>query len=157
MRTLMSKTLLVQMLFFITPLLLLKSESLAQTNDSSKLSNINLYVDAGFLLAGQVSLNLEKRIHAGDKVTWYARAGLCAAGVIMVDGGLGGLIAITMLSGKGKNHFELNGGVFFIDSKELFPLPLIDLGYRHQKPGGGFIFKAKAGILGIGIGLGYAF
>lgn len=157
MKKLTTKTFLVQFLFFILFALLINTEAKAQQSDSSKLSNINLYADAGFHVAGQVSINLEKRIGAGDKVTWYGRAGLGAAGVIMVDGGFGGLIAITMLSGTGKNHFEINGGVFFLSSKEILALPLLDLGYRYQKPGGGFLFKAKAGILGIGIGLGYAF
>jgi hypothetical protein len=36
-------------------------------------------------------------------------------------------------------------------------LPLIDVGYRYQKPDRGFIFKAKIGILGVGFGVGYAF
>lgn len=145
-------------LLFINSLIFLSFISAgAQNTDTIRLSNINLYADAGFHIAGQVSLNLEKRIHSGERVTWYGRVGLGAAGVIMVDGGPGGLVSVTMLTGKGKNHFEINGGAFFLSSKELFVLPLADLGYRHQKPGGGFIFKAKVGILGIGIGLGYAF
>jgi hypothetical protein len=36
-------------------------------------------------------------------------------------------------------------------------LPLIDVGYRYQKPDRGLIFKAKIGILGVGFGVGYAF
>jgi hypothetical protein len=39
----------------------------------------------------------------------------------------------------------------------FYYLPILDLGYRYQKQDGGFLFKAKVGILGIGFGLGYAF
>jgi hypothetical protein len=75
-------------------------------------------------------------------------------------GGPGGLAAITMLTGKNNKHFELNGGVFVVIASRdfnMFYFPILDLGYRYQKPEGGFLFKAKVGISGIGIGLGYAF
>ena len=65
-----------------------------------------------------------------------------------------------MLTGKKNFHFELNAGVFSgksSDDSNSITYPLLDLGWRYQKPDGGFIFKAKVGILGIGIGLGYAF
>ena len=69
-----------------------------------------------------------------------------------------------MITGKANHHFEFSAGAFFgYESAtpnvhaELFVLPLLDLGYRYQKPGKGFMFRAKAGILSIGIGLGYAF
>jgi hypothetical protein len=141
-------------------LLVLQTKVEAQNTEMNTLSNVNLYVDAGFLFAGQVSLNLEKRIAVGEKLTWYGRAGAGFAGVIMAYGGPGGLVAVTMLTGKQNKHFELNGGVFIgkdIEQDDIFVLPLVDFGYRYQKPEGGFIFKAKAGILGVGIGLGYAF
>lgn len=144
--------------FLMTLFLLFKLE--AQTAEKTELSRINLYADVGLHFAAQASINFEGRISSGKKITWYARAGLGAAGVIFGDSGPGGLAAITMLTGKGNNHFEINGGAFFGKDdyyNELFVLPLIDLGYRFQKPEGGFIFRAKAGVLGAGIGLGFAF
>ena len=36
-------------------------------------------------------------------------------------------------------------------------LPLIDLGYRFQKPEGRLVFLGKVGILGVGIRIGYTF
>lgn len=137
--------------------LFLNTNSVAQNTEKTTLSNINLYADVGMHYAGQMSINLEKRIFRGEKLTWYGRAGFGATGVLMIGGGPGGLAAITMLTGKGKNHFEINGGAFFAYSDAISVLPLFDLGYRHQKPEGGFLFKAKIGILGVGIGLGYAF
>ncbi|MCU4157053.1 hypothetical protein J1N10_13770 [Carboxylicivirga sp. A043] len=132
----------------------------AQNKGGGTLNKINLYADFGGHMAGQASLNMEIQIHSGEKLSWYGRGGVGAAGVIMATGGPGGLGAVTMLSGKGNRHFEINGGVFVgndYEQNELFLLPLLDFGYRYQKPEGGFIFRVKAGILGVGIGLGYAF
>lgn len=130
----------------------------AQNTDKPKHSNTNLYIDMGMHFAGQVSINLEKQIYSGEKITWYGRAGIGGAGVAFGETGAGVLGAITMLTGKGKNHFEMNGGAILCKNQwTSFVLPIIDLGYRYQKPEGGFIFRAKAGFLGIGIGLGVAF
>jgi hypothetical protein len=132
----------------------------AQITEDVKLSKVNLYADAGLHIAAQASINLEGQIYSGKKTTWYGRAGVGTAGVIFGSSGPGGLAAITMLTGKGNNHFEMNGGAFIGKGtyyRDVFVFPLLDLGYRYQKPAGGFIFRAKAGFLGIGIGLGYAF
>jgi len=153
--------LITDRIFFIGMLLIfLTSITEAQSTESTTLSKINVYADFGGHFAGQASINLEGQIYSGEKVTWYGRGGLGASGIIMAVGGPGILGAITMLTGKGNKHFEINGGAFIgkdIEQDEIFVLPLIDFGYRYQKPEGGFIFKAKAGFLGIGIGLGYAF
>ena len=133
----------------------------AQITESTTLSNVNLYAEASAFPGMQASINLEKRIFSGEKVTWYGRVGGGIAGIMMSEtGGPGMLGAVTMLTGKENNHFEINGGAFVGKNTEkdnMYFLPLIDFGYRYQKPEGGFIFKAKAGFLGIGIGLGYAF
>jgi hypothetical protein len=71
-----------------------------------------------------------------------------------------GLATITMLTGKRNSHFELNTGTFIVsdsDDTNSGVYPLLAMGYRYQKPSGGFVFKTKIGILGLGIGLGYAF
>ena len=67
-----------------------------------------------------------------------------------------------MLAGRKNDHFELSGGVFYgydnyYEPPEMVIYPLFDLGYRFQKPAKSFLFRAKIGTLGIGIGLGYAF
>ena len=51
--------------------------------------------------------------------------------------------------GKGDAPLLLNENLFF--------LPVFDIGYRFERPEGGLLFKAKAGVMGIGIGLGYTF
>lgn len=132
----------------------------AQDTESTSLSKFNIYADLGGHFGAQASLNFEGHIYSGEKSTWYARGGLGAAGIIMATGGPGVLAGVTMLTGKENKHFELNAGAFVgkdFEQDNMYVFPLIDLGYRYQKPEGGFIFKAKLGFLGIGIGLGYAF
>lgn len=132
----------------------------AQKTETEILSKNIVYADVGGHFAGQVSVNFESCIYTGEKLSWYGRGGVGAAGIIMANGGMGVLGGITMLTGKGNRHFEINGGAFVgkdVEQDEVFVYPLIDFGYRYQKPEGGFIFRAKAGFLGIGIGLGYAF
>jgi hypothetical protein len=138
----------------------LNNFAVAQNNEKTVLSNINLYADAGLHFAGQISINLEVKIHSLKTLTFYGRGGYGEAAVMFGDSGRGWIGALTMLTGKKNNHFEMNGGAFFgkdTSSQESFVYPLLDLGYRYQKPEGGFIFRAKMGILGGGLGLGYAF
>ena len=40
---------------------------------------------------------------------------------------------------------------------DIFIFPLFNIGYRYQKPSGGFIFRLNAGIYSFGLSLGYAF
>ena len=151
---------LVKTILFITLYLGGQNVSQAQSVQSNELSKTNLYLDVGAIPGVQIAVNIERRIHSGEKITWYARAGAGFAGIVFGDGGPGGLAAATMLTGKSNNHFELSGGAFVgkdSGSNDTFAYPLLDIGYRYQKPAGGFIFKAKIGILGTGIALGYAF
>ena len=77
------------------------------------------------------------------------------------------------------NHFELNAGGFLgiekttrynssyyqqlynVPQREVsyypFVFPIFNVGYRYQKPEGGFIFRANAGIISLGLSFGYAF
>ena len=70
-------------------------------------------------------------------------------------------MSVSILKGKGKNHFEVNLGVRTIFAKQLdyscFFYPIANLGYRYQKPSGGFLFRALAGTDGITLGVGLAF
>ena len=132
----------------------------AQSSEKNILSKNSIYFDTGLIPGIHAFVNYERSIYQGEKVSWFGRAGLGFGGLLMVGGGFGGLGAVTMLTGKKNSHFELNAGIFSgkdIDDSNSFAFPLLDVGYRYQKPNGGFIFKAKLGILGVGIGLGYAF
>lgn len=150
----------IKIIFICIFSLFLNNKIVAQSIEETTLSKVNLYADIGAHFGAQASINIESQIYSGNKLTWYARGGIGASGVIMATGGPGGLAAITMLTGKGNKHFELNIGAFVgkdIELEHIYVWPLIDFGYRYQKPEGGLIFKVKVGFLGLGIGLGYAF
>lgn len=147
---------------FILILVCTPTHSLAQSRESTELSNFNLYLNlGGGFERGLTSVNLEKRLGTGKKLTWYARVGLAGGGIDDNNEGPGGLAGITMLLGKGKHHLEANGGLFVginINTLDEFIFaPIADLGYRFQKPEGGWIFQAQAGYMGFRLGVGYAF
>ena len=153
------------LLFVCFILLLCNNTVSAQYNRDSRMSKLDLYIELGTnIVVSAATLNLEAHLTTSrsGKVHLYARAGFGAAAVYEGSEGLGGLGALTMLTGKGKHHFELSGGVFMGNDKKgshtgFFALPLFDIGYRIQKPVKGFVFRVKVGTLGFGIGLGYAF
>jgi len=122
---------------------------------------VNVYAQVGAFPGAEATLNLEKRIYAGDKIACYGRIGGGFAGVVFGPGGMAGCGAISMLTGKKNNHFELDGGVMIgqdADYQDLFIFPILDVAYRYQKPEGGLLLKAKAGVLGVfGFAVGYAF
>jgi len=132
----------------------------AQFENQKNLSRTNLYLDIGALPIGQITINMERRFYSGKRVTWYGRAGLGAGTSLGTEGVFGALAAVTMLTGKNRNHFEMNGGMavgYAPSGEEVVGWPVFDLGYRYQKPEGGFIFRAKLGTLGVGVSFGYSF
>ena len=54
---------------------------------------------------------------------------------------------------KVKGYGSYPGEVFYYP----FVFPIFNLGYRYQKPEGGFIFRANAGIISLGLSFGYVF
>ncbi len=150
------QTFLVKIVFICSLCLGLNNQVIAQ----GEFRKINAYASLGAVPGFEALINVEILVKDGGYLTWYGRAGLGYAGILLGNDGPGALAAMTMLTGKKNNHFEVSGGAFIgYDNyyDDAFVLPSLDLGYRFQKPGGGFIFKAKAGILGAGVGLGYAF
>lgn len=142
-------------------LLLLCNKAQAQSAKTGGLSRFNVYADlGGGISRGLVSINVEGKLFSGTGVSCYLRGGLGGGGSDDSDGP-GVLGAFTTLVGKRNNHFELNTGLFLGQNSEAqnetFYLPILDVGYRYQKPQGGFIFSAKIGHLGLRFGMGYAF
>tara|TARA_B100000579_G_C22257213_1_gene587650 strand:- start:12 stop:491 length:480 start_codon:yes stop_codon:yes gene_type:complete len=128
-------------------------------------SNVNLYVGAGtFGLVTHLFTNIEGRIVSSKYNNRHLYFRGSYGHVIAFSGGSGTssfhtetetvVCALTFLKGKRKHHFETSSG-FFIRDDSVFPL--LELGYRAQEIQGGFLFQAKIGFLGIGLGLGYAF
>ena len=126
-----------------------------------------VHADAGTILVlSSATLNLEVKLGQPifNKVNWYARAGFGGSAIFYGNAGFGGLAGVTMFTGQGNHHFEASAGAFVgnetgagLGNQGLFALPLLDVGYRFQKPQKSFVFRAKLGVLGLGIGLGYAF
>ena len=153
-----------------------------EPNTKIDLPKKNIYGELHVGLFSQGVMNYEKQIYSGEKISLYGRLG-GGYGLIMdfysTPNGWGGLGAVTMLTGKKNNHFELNAGGFlgidkttgynrtgtgpsnYIYEKEVgyypFVFPIFNVGYRYQKPDGGFIFRANAGIISLGLSFGYAF
>jgi len=139
----------------------------AQTSEDT-FPNSAIYLEAGALglfgfLAG-MNLNYEHRLYSNpeNKLHIYGRGGLGVSGVLFGSGGFGGLLGGSLLTGQLNHHFEADLGVLVgkndgSGSNTTFAQPIAEVAYRFQKPGGGFLFKAKAGVTGLGIALGYAF
>jgi|SRR5690554_948099 len=160
-------------------LLLLSAHFLsAQTESSSGMPELNLHVEGSTWLAiNAVSVNIEGKFYSAptEKFHLYGRGGLAYVNVNYLNilesySSVGAILALAILTGVGDHHFEAVGGAFLgnFKSQHLFVstaddnlgfkgLPVIDLGYRYQKPGPGIFFRAKVGILGLGVGFGYGF
>ena len=138
-----------------------------EPNTKIDLPKKNIYGELHVGLFSQGVMNYERQIFSGNTVSWYGRLGGGYGAWVEWGGdfGWGGLGAITMLTGKKNNHFELNAGGFLgfdcpcVIGKdgEAFIFPIFNVGYRYQKPEGGFIFRANAGIISLGLSFGYAF
>jgi len=172
----MKRSILIFGVFFLFAL-----NTTAQSEGPPKFGNLTIGIDASnIIFRGSNSIHTEVRLYSSHKggVHIYAKAGLqkgyfteilCAADEF--TGKFGGL---DFVYGFGNHHFEINTGLSFISEVEEYEssgnlffdcgpsargnvLALVDLGYRYQKPGDSLIFRAYVGILGIGLGIGYAF
>jgi len=135
---------------------------LAQEADEARISKYTFYGEAGTnIIVSTANLNFEFLLHESQKgkLHLYGRTGYGASTIFWRHSGQGGIIATTFLSSTKKHHFEFDLGAFIgydNDYKTEFYVPLIDLGYRFQKKGSSFLFKAKFGTTGLGLAFGYA-
>ena len=72
----------------------------AQSSEKNILSKNSIYFDTGIILGVHAFVNYERSIYQGEKVSWFGRVGFGYSGLIMADGGYGGLGAVTMLTEK---------------------------------------------------------
>ena len=68
----------------------------------------------------------------------------------------GGHLMASFWSGKDKHHFEVRAGVLFVGNYEVNVLPLLQLGYRFQKPYHPNFWFVDLGMAGLGFGIGTA-
>lgn len=64
--------------------------------------------------------------------------------------------------GSGANYWEVSlGGIGWLERETELRLktmrPYLELGYRHQPPRGGWLFRVYLGTMGGGVGVGYTF
>ena len=85
-----------------------------EPNTKIDLPKNNIYGELHVGLFSQGVMNYERQIYSGEKISLYGRLGGGYGGIFEWEGdfGWGGSGAITMLTGKKNNHFELNGGCF---------------------------------------------
>ncbi|WP_062059317.1 hypothetical protein [Aquimarina longa] len=157
--------------FFVLFFFLFLFNFFGQTIDSKKSSKNNIYLDtSSSIFFSQISINYEHILYDGKKVSWYGRLGVGKTKLLFDDtkknkngtknkndSNTDFLCGVTLLTGKSNNHFELDLGTYIGQYNGSSIIPIIDLGYRYQKPIKGINFKLKIGSLGIGIGLGYNF
>ena len=146
---------------------------IGQKTQSPKVSTVNVYGDFGLGPLSSGTINMEVRLTSSNsgKVQLYARGGygsIIQFG-IFCDGNnsKGGIMGLTMLVGKGNHKFEISGGGYLgswiEDSTSCkgeqgsHRIPIAELGYRYQNLKNQFLFRAKLGVLGGGIGIGFCF
>ncbi len=149
-----------------------------QNINNSKSNRFVLSAEFGtWVLAGSATINFEGHLIDSEANNFhlYGRLGIVSGYIHPIfcekDVFKGKLVGLTLLKGSGNHHFEINTGIYFIsestvaESNGFFVctrrksnlIPLLGVGYRYQKPEGGAIFCAKLGVLGVGVGVGYAF
>ncbi len=176
------KNLFYLCLTFLLSTHMIRAQVGTQTDSIGEMSNFTVYGEAStYLVVSSVSINFERRLYSSSsqKFHLYGRAGygyVDVQNLFFCSGktAVGGLFSFTILTGKGDHHFEADAGIYFgtFKNKEIDSwlisgpcnektgsrvIPLIDLGYRYQIPEGGFLFRARAGTYGLGVGFGYAF
>ena len=133
-----------------------KSDTLE--NHSEVIKNKTLYVEGSFLLQ---SANFETNFYRSKSSTFQLN-GRVGFGYFQIDffgvtQSIGGILGLNFIIGRKNGHFDSSIGGFIGSDGSVFAWPIGTVGYRYQKPSGGFIFKTHIGTLGLDIGLGYSF
>lgn len=142
------------------------SDSLVNTRVSPGKKNV-LYGSIDIMsVANAIDINYERMLYYNTNTfissLWLRFGGGLWTG--WTDGGSMGLLTLTALTGKNKNHLEFNLGVLsFYDknnynlyleqyqngygtepsrSEYFFTGPMMSIGYRFQKPVKGFVFRS---------------
>jgi hypothetical protein len=151
-----------RILLFLGLILGLSYQSLhAQAVPAWQANGLSLHVGTNLFVIPVVA-SYERYVHR-EKVHWGFGTGLTWAPATGRGYGLnlGGQLTVSMWTGQGKHHFEAKTGLvaghFEGDFFETNVLPVLTLGYRLQKPGEPFFFRADLGVGGIGVGLGTTF
>ena len=166
MKFCISLTILLSMPFYFTA---------QNTNDSDK-SRYAIHVDAGVGYLVAANLNVEKVFSTyssgGFKTVGRVGLGHIYIPELFCDGSSGTFASagLSYFVGQSSHHMELSGGgliklsesdnnpggIFSCDSELNAFVPLAEIGYRYQKPKGGFLLRIHIGTSGVAVGLGTA-
>ena len=121
-------------------------------------ANNNLYLEGSSVIQ---SINFETKLYRSES-NLFQLNGRFGLGYFYIDffgvqQSAGALAGLNILLGRKSNHFETSLGVFAGSDTGFFQWLIATLGYKYQKPEGGFIFRLNIGTLLIGVGFGYAF
>ena len=160
-------------LLLIICLILLAGNADAASQDTlrSKTPDNSFQLDAStWALVGMYAFHYERIVHRSDNFLVAVDAGIgewyFIPGLSLYEG-YSMPFTLNLLWGSGRNFFEADLGARYTifrtqtdnSVNHINPLiPEVNIGYRYQRPDGkGLIFRAFAGISGIGIGIGKAF
>lgn len=122
-------------------LLVLCSQALAgQEKEEDPLARNSISVEVGGNAVFGIDLSYERIFYKKEKLKFIAGAGLGIAAVPFYGTDLLLLSRAGLLVGR-KHHLETGLGLTLYLS-ETYPLVPVRIGYRYQKPGGGFLFSA---------------
>ena len=163
---------LMKKISFLLSILLLPAGMLAQPSNQESPAAVNvLYGGLSFGgLIGGISVNYERKVADFTMGSINLRGGLGKVSGWDLRGN-GVTVNWAYLFGRKKHHIELNMGVLGIQDKYNDPemtkterffaqwdfFPLLNAGYRLQKPEGGFMLRTGGGMEMFYMGVGYSF
>jgi len=128
----------------------------------------NLYIGGEIALIGGVTVNCEipmaRKLTSSQLINSWLNFYFRMQGGYVYDlaiggEGVGAILGMTCITGKKNHHCDFSYGLGPFWDWEDVPgwnvTGSIDVGYRYQKPEGGFIFKAYVANIGVGVGFGY--
>ena len=142
-------------------LALLSPNLQAQTSPEWQANGLSLHVGTNLFVIPIVA-SYERYFHK-EKVHWGLGTGVTYAPATSsgYPPNLGGQLTVSLWTGQGNHHFEAKAGIvagrFQGDFFYTNALPVLTVGYRFQKPGEPFFFRADLGVGGIGLGVGTTF
>lgn len=170
MRKIKSGNLTIHLIIFF---ILIVNSATAASEDTlrSKTPDNSFQLDAStWALVGMYAFHYERIVHRSDNFMVAVDAGFgewyFIPGLTLYEG-YSMPFTFNMLWGSGRNFFEADLGARYTifrtqtdnSVNHINPLiPEVNIGYRYQRPDSkGLIFRAFAGISGIGIGIGKSF
>lgn len=128
----------------------------------SKSTSIGIYAST-LLVASPINIELDRFVHK-EKIHLGFTTGLTTLFFWgFEEARFGGHFTFSFFTGRKEHHFESKLGIAYMPlhlyslynySEDFKTVPVITLGYRHQKPGDNSYFRIGVSTGGAGIGFG---